>query len=209
MSNGYPPSQPGQQPPPQWGQQPPQPPYQQWQQTGPGWGGPPQPPKKSKTGLIVALSVLGGLVLLGGCGALVAVVGSGSTHESSATGESPADEAPEKSAPAESAPAEKPAEKAKKADAGPEADVKLSGCEVNDVTKWPSAMVKIENGSKETSNYIISVEFLNKAGTRVGDALAASDNVAAGQRVETKAQSLDEVSGQVTCKVTKVTRYAS
>ncbi|AXE76053.1 FxLYD domain-containing protein [Streptomyces atratus] len=153
--------------------------------------------------------MLGGLVLLGGCGVLLAAVTSSSTIESSATGESPADEAPKKSAPAKSAPAEKPAEKEKKAPAGPEADVKLSACEVNDMTHWPSAMVKIENGSKDTSNYIISVEFLDKSGTRVGDALAASNNVAAGQRVETKAQSLDKVSGEVTCKVTKVTRYAS
>ncbi|WP_406735371.1 FxLYD domain-containing protein [Streptomyces sp. NBC_01108] len=195
--------------PPQPGQQPQQPPYQQWPQQQPGWGAPMPPPKKSRTGLIVTLSVLGGLVLLGGCGALVAVVGSSSTHESSATKESPVGTVPEKSAPAESTPAKKPAEKAKKAPAGPEADVKLSNCEVDGMTHWPSAMVEIVNGSKDTSNYIISVEFLDKSGTRVADALAASNDVAAGQKVQTKAQSLDKASGDVTCKVTKVTRYAS
>ncbi|MFE7358149.1 FxLYD domain-containing protein [Streptomyces sp. NPDC057543] len=195
--------------PPQPGQQPQQPPYQQWPQQQPGWGAPMPPPKKSRTGLIVTLSVLGGLVLLGGCGALVAVIGANAVSEVSATGESTAVAVPAKSAPAAGVPAEKPAEKAKKAPTGPEADVKLHACEVNDMTNWPSAMVEINNGSKDTSNYIISVEFLDKSGTRVGEALAATNNVAAGQKVETKAQSLDKVSGDVTCKVTKVSRYAS
>ncbi|MFJ1846707.1 MULTISPECIES: FxLYD domain-containing protein [unclassified Streptomyces] len=201
----YPPP-PGQQP-----QQPPQQqPYQQWpQQPGPGWGAPMPPPKKSKTGLIVTLSVLGGLVLLGGCGALVATVSSGSTHESSATGESPADAAPEKNAPAENAPAEKPAEKEKGADASAESDVKLTGCEVNSVTKWPSVTVEIENHSDAQSNYIVSVEFVDGSGTRLAEGIAAANNLAAGQKSEQKAQGIGEAPADTKCKVSKVTRYPS
>ncbi|MFD4855097.1 FxLYD domain-containing protein [Streptomyces atratus] len=201
----YPP-QPGQQP-----QQPQQPPYQQWQQPQPGWGGPPQPPKKSKTGLIVTLSVLGGLVVLGGCGAVVAGLASvGSTTESSATGHSPAAKAPEKSAPAQ---AEKPVEKEKPADKpaekGPEADVKITGCTVNSLTTWPDADVEIVNHSGEKANYIISVEFVNADGDRLGEGMAATNNLAPGQKSVQKAQGLDKTSGKVKCKVTDVTRYAS
>ncbi|MER5612193.1 FxLYD domain-containing protein [Streptomyces sp. NPDC002215] len=168
-------------------------------------------PKKSKTGLIVTLSVLGGLVVLGGCGVLVASVASvGSTHESSASGESPAErspagKAPEKSAPRETPTAEKPAEKEK----GPEADVKVTGCTVNSSTTWPAADVEIVNHSEEKANYIISVEFVNAEGTRFGEGMAATNNLAPGQKAVTQAQGLDKTSGKVECKVTDVSRYPS
>ncbi|MEU0157952.1 FxLYD domain-containing protein [Streptomyces sp. NPDC006261] len=96
-----------------------------------------------------------------------------------------------------------------KAPAGAEGDVKITGCEVSDATGWPKADVLITNRSSKTSNYIVSVEFVDGSGKRLGDAMAASNNVAAGQEVEEDAQSLDKVSGKVSCRVTKVTRYAS
>ncbi|MEL5955836.1 FxLYD domain-containing protein [Streptomyces sp. CLV115] len=198
--------------PPQPGQQP-----QQWQQPGqyppqpgPGWGAP-MPPKKSKTGLIVTLSVIGGLVLLGGCGAVVVGLASvGTTTENSATGHSPAAKEPGKGVPAE---AEKPAEKKKPAekpeDKGPEGDVKITGCEVNSSTTWPAADVEIVNHSDEKANYIVSVEFVNAKGDRLGEGMAATNNLAPGQKSVTKAQGLDATSGKVTCKVTDVSRYPS
>ncbi|MFB7215008.1 FxLYD domain-containing protein [Streptomyces sp. NPDC056255] len=208
MSQGYPPSDQH----PQWGGRPPQQQYQQWpQQQGPGWGAPLPPPKKSRTGLIVTLSVLGGLVMLGGCGVLVAAVaGSGTVHESSASGSSRADDEPEKSAPGKSEPAEKPAEeKPAKKETGPEADVKVTGCTVNSSTTWPAADVEIVNHSEEKSNYIVSVEFVNAAGDRLGEGMAATNNLAPGQKSVQKAQGLDATSGKVTCKVTDVSRYPS
>ncbi|WP_329592161.1 FxLYD domain-containing protein [Streptomyces sp. NBC_01362] len=203
----YPP-QPGQQPQ-QWQQQPGQYPPQQ----GPGWGAPMPPPKKSKTGLIVTLSVIGGLVVLGGCGAVVAGIASvGSTTENSATGHSPAAEAP-KGGPSEADKAEEPAEKKKPAekpaDKGPEGDVKITSCKVNGSTTWPAAEVEIVNHSDEKANYIVSVEFVNAKGDRLGEGMAATNNLAPGQRSTQTAQGLDATSGKVECKVTDVSRYPS
>ncbi len=87
--------------------------------------------------------------------------------------------------------------------------MKITGCAVDDLTDWPSADVLITNRSSKESNYIVSVEFVDESGKRLGDALAASNNVAAGQKVETTAQSLDKVTVTVECRVTEVTRYAS
>ncbi|MGW1431216.1 FxLYD domain-containing protein [Streptomyces sp. NPDC002431] len=201
--------------PPQPGQQP-----QQWQQPGqyppqqgPGWGGPVPPPKKSRTGLIVTLSVIGGLVVLGGCGALVVGLASvGTTTESSAEGTSTPDTKPEKSAGAEEPAekqekAEKPAEKT--ADKGPEADVRILKCEVNSATTWAAAEVEIVNHTSEKANYIVSVEFVNGAGDRLGEGMAATNNLAPGQKSVQTAQGLDKTSGKVTCKVTDVSRYPS
>ncbi|MGW6598482.1 FxLYD domain-containing protein [Streptomyces sp. NPDC055036] len=184
VSNGYPPPHGQQQP---WGQQPP----------GPGWGAP--PPKKSNTGLIVVLSIAGGLVLMVLLGLLI-----GSGADGVATAERSAEAKPTES---QSAPAEAPA-KAESKD-GPEGDVKVTGCSVDDFTGWPSADVLIKNRSTEKSNYVVSVEFVDSSGKRLGEGLAASNNVAAGQKVETKAQSLDKVTVKVECRVTEVTRYAS
>lgn len=181
------PQQPGQQP--QWGQQP-------------GWGQQPQPPKKKNVGMIVGFSCLGIVVLV----VLLGIVGAvlGGTDSGSDKGENLEVTAPPK---AGDKAEEKPVE-AEKPD-GPEGDVKITGCEVNDMTEWPKADVLITNRSAKTSNYIVSVEFVDASGKRLADALAASNNVAAGQKVETEAQSLDKVTGKVECRVTKVTRYAS
>lgn len=182
------------------------------------------PPKRRRTGLVVTLSVLGGLVLLGGCGALVAaVVSTGPTvHESSSSGQSSQDEAPGKDAPAkDDASGEKPGEEKpagkkdekKDAEGGAKtdaaADVKLSKCEVNDLTKWPSVDVEIVNHGDVKSNYIVSVEFVDGSGTRVAEGMAAANNLAPGQKSTQKAQGLGESPTDTTCKVTDVTRYPS
>jgi hypothetical protein len=206
MSDAYPP--PGQQP--QWGQQPPP---QGWQQPpGPGWGGPPPPPKKNKVGLLVGLGCGGALLLLVVFVAIGLAVGDGDTtakskrkDRASTPSSAPADDAPAKGKP--SAPAKR--DDARPADDGPKGDAKITGCRVEPTTTWPSAEVAITNRSSKTSNYIVSVEFVNSAGTRLGEGMAAANQVAPGQKVQKTAQSLDDTTGKITCKVLKVTRYAS
>ncbi|MFF1839733.1 FxLYD domain-containing protein [Streptomyces sp. NPDC058231] len=201
MSNGYPP--PGQQPqqPPQWGQQPQQQPYHQWPQQAPGWGAP--MPRKSSTGLIVTLSVVGGLVALILIGVLVAVAGR--IADSSAKRKTPMVSSSESSTPAESAPAEEQATEGKDA----EADVTLSGCKVDSLTEWPSVVVKITNGTDEASTYIVSVEFVDASGTRVAEGVASASALAPGQVAKQKAQGVGKAPAGTKCKVSNVSRFPS
>lgn len=187
MSQQYPQ---GQQPQ-GWGQQPPQ------------WGGQPPAAKKSSAGKVVGFSCLGIVGLVVVLGAVGMALG-GSDSGSDKGGEVLEVTAPpSKGAAKEEAPA-----KAKTPD-GPEGDVKITGCEVDSTTSWPRADVLITNRSSKRSNYIVSVEFVDSSGKRLGEAFAATNNVAPQQEVEADAQSLDKVAGTVKCRVTKVTRYAS
>lgn len=189
MSYGTPPpQQPGQ--PPQWGQQPPQ---------QPAWGTPmPPAPRKNKAGLIVGLGCGGLVLLLIVIGVIVAALGSdtdddggpGSVLEVTA-----------------SATPNAPAKGKTAAPKGAEGDVTITSCEVNSTTTWPAADVEIVNHSDSKANYIVSVEFVDAAGTRLGEGMAATNNLAPGQKAKAKAQALSDTSGKVTCKVSKVTRY--
>ncbi|MFY0511821.1 FxLYD domain-containing protein [Streptomyces anulatus] len=141
------------------------------------------------------LGIVGLVVVLGVAGVMLGDTDTGSDTGSDGVLEvtaSPSEKAPEAKAPA-----------------GAEGDVKITACEVNGSTGWPKADVLITNRSSKKSNYIVSVEFVDASGKRLGDAMAASNNVAPKQEVEVDAQSLDKVTGRVTCKVTEVTRYAS
>ncbi|ONI48648.1 MULTISPECIES: hypothetical protein [unclassified Streptomyces] len=173
---------------------------QGWGPQQPGWGGQPPAPKKSSAGKVVGFSCLGvvGLVVVLG----VVGVALGGSDSGSDTG---SDGVLEVTAP----PSKKAAAPEAAAPAGAEGDVEITGCEVSDATGWPKADVLITNRSSKTSNYIVSVEFVDGSGKRLADAMAASNNVAPKQEVEEDAQSLDKVTGKVSCKVTKVTRYAS
>ncbi|MEU4356076.1 FxLYD domain-containing protein [Streptomyces virginiae] len=148
------------------------------------------------------LGIVGLIIIIGIAGALVGGRDdtAGNASEPSQTAASP------KAAGAASAkpPASKPAPPA-----GAEADVEITDCEVDSATKWAKADLTITNRSSKKSNYMISVEFVNKAGTRVGEAIAATNNLAPGQAAEETAQGLDQITDKITCKVTKVTRYAS
>lgn len=222
MSYGYPPP-PGRQPP-EWGpqssqppQQPPgwgpagpqsprQPPYPQWQQPAPGWGAP-LPPRKSRTGLIVTLSVVGGLLfvgLLGGLIALVASAGGSSSHSSGSGSAAPAgseaaDDSGEQPAAGQPTGAQATDEAA--------ADVKVTSCEVDSLTEWPSADVEVVNHGAKAASYVVNVEFLDGDGTRLAEGLAASTSLDPGQKAVEKAQGLSKIPGKLTCKVFKVTRY--
>ncbi|MFD7623954.1 hypothetical protein [Streptomyces sp. NPDC059802] len=220
MSYGYPPPQPGQEPQPgqqpqqpQPGQppQPPQPPssspYEHWPQAGPGAYGYPQPPKKSRTGLIVTLSVVGGVALLLALGVLIAVTSGGSS--STARSKPPKAEATKSEAPvpgdASDAPTELPALEGTDASG----DVRITRCEVDSLTEWPDADVEIVNHSDTRASYIVSVEFVDGEGTRRASGLATATDLAAGQKSVQKAQGLGKVPGKMTCKVSKVTRLPS
>ncbi|MER6396823.1 FxLYD domain-containing protein [Kitasatospora sp. NPDC001603] len=88
-------------------------------------------------------------------------------------------------------------------------DVELAGCEVDATLHWPSAQLKVTNHSSKSSNYMIQVEFVDAAGTRIGEGVAATNNLAAGQAATLKAQGATDAKGKVSCKVTNVTRYAA
>jgi hypothetical protein len=219
MSYGYPGPGGQQEPPPPPGWQPPQwqqpepgwqqpPPPPGWQQPGAGWGGP--PPRKSNTGLIVGLIIAGvvvlGIVVLGVIG--VMAVKDDSSKDDASVAQSPA--AGQSSAPAADAKedtAEEPTPEAPAQESGAEGDVKITGCEVDSLTTWASAKVLITNRTSKESNYIVSVEFVDSSGKRLGEALAAVNNLAPGQKAEETAQGLDTITGKMECKVTEVTRY--
>ncbi|MFB9367428.1 FxLYD domain-containing protein [Kitasatospora albolonga] len=89
-------------------------------------------------------------------------------------------------------------------------DAEITGCKVDGVLGWPSADVKVTNHSSKTSNYIVSIEFVDESGTRVGEGIAATNNLAPNQAAALKAQGTSDSKGKkLSCKVTNVTRYAS
>ncbi|MGW3655284.1 hypothetical protein ACWD6R_06010 [Streptomyces sp. NPDC005151] len=146
------------------------------------------------------MSVLAGLVIIGGIGAVA--VGLSDMPPPRTL---PVTEASPSGGPAKTDPKEEPA--AEETDA--EADVKLSGCTVDPLTTWPSVDVEIVNGSEEAATYVVNVVFVDGDGTRVADGLAVSGDLASGQRAKQKAQGLGKSPVGTKCKVTKVTRYPS
>ncbi|MFI5650521.1 FxLYD domain-containing protein [Streptomyces anulatus] len=94
-------------------------------------------------------------------------------------------------------------------ESGPRGDVKVTACEVDPVTNYAHADLLITNRSSKASNYAVQVEFVDTSGTRLGEASAAATNVAPEQEVDTKAQGLDQITTEVTCRITDVTRFAS
>ncbi|MFJ7200889.1 MULTISPECIES: hypothetical protein [unclassified Streptomyces] len=208
MSYGYPPPQPGQEPQP--GQQPqqPPPPYAQWPQPGPGAYGHPQPPRSSRTGLIVTLSVIGGVVLLLAAGVLIAVT-SGGGPSPTARSKPSAGESAKSGAPATGGPSDEPTGLPALEGTDAEGDVRITRCEVDSLTEWPDADVEVVNHSDTQASYIVSVEFVDGDGTRRASGLATATDLAAGQKSVQKAQGLGKVPGRMTCKVAEVTRLPS
>ncbi|WP_228973126.1 hypothetical protein [Streptomyces sp. DH12] len=108
-----------------------------------------------------------------------------------------------------SSPADRPSPGGGETPAGPEGDVRITGCGVDATTEWPSADLSVTNRSRKAGGYVIEVEFVDGTGKRLAEAPASVSNLAAGQRAEAVAQSPQQVSGDVTCRVTDVTRFAS
>lgn len=172
--------------------------YPQPNQPQPGWGQPPQgpPPKKNKAGKIVGFSCLGIVGLIVVIAVAGAIASSGSPKKEASS--------PPAAAGAPSAPAGKPADPD-----GADGDVQIKSCEVDSDMSWAKADLTITNRSSKTSNYLIEIEFVDGAGTRLGEAVAATSNLAPGQAAQQTAQGADQIKGKISCKVTKVTRYAS
>lgn len=66
----------------------------------------------------------------------------------------------------------------------------------------------LTNHSSDRSNYIIQVAFIRPDGSQAGTGAAFANDVDAGQKADWKAVG-GSVTGQFTCKVTTVTRFAS
>lgn len=92
----------------------------------------------------------------------------------------------------------------------PQADVAIESC-ATDAAGFMTAGLRITNHSTGRSNYMISVNFLDGAGTKVAEGTAFSNNIDAGQAAIDSANSLTEPkgSGSFSCKVTDVNRFAS
>ncbi|MFJ3860470.1 FxLYD domain-containing protein [Streptomyces sp. NPDC090085] len=178
-----------QEPPPGWGQRSPSGGYpQQW--------GPP-PPRKGSAGKIIGFSCLGAIVMvvvLVIVGLLVGGRGDGR----------PERRPPSVPASQSAVPSGQPRE-----ESGPRGDVKITACEVDSFTKWPHAKLLVTNRSSKASNYTVQVEFVDAGGKRLSEAFAVTNGVAPGQQSAVTAQSLDQVTAKVTCRITEVDRYAS
>ncbi|WP_326722915.1 FxLYD domain-containing protein [Streptomyces sp. NBC_00243] len=87
--------------------------------------------------------------------------------------------------------------------------MKITKCEVDSTTSWPAAELLITNRSSKESNYVVSIEFVDSSGKRLGEASAWTSNLAPGQKAEQTAQGLDRITAKIECKVTEVTRWAS
>jgi len=90
----------------------------------------------------------------------------------------------------------------------PTADVSLDNCAAG-AAGWITASGVITNNSSKASNYLVSVEFLDGAGTRYAEGVATANGVAPGQRVEYEAPGFTDPRDGTTCRVVSVDRYAA
>ncbi|RII13348.1 hypothetical protein DSC45_23650 [Streptomyces sp. YIM 130001] len=118
---------------------------------------------------------------------------------------------------AETAPSKKPSAAAKKKPKTSDKakDVKLGKFTVKDQgygLEQGEAKVTITNHSKKTSDYSITVEFLNKAGERIGEDFAGASSVQPGQVTREKVGALlttDDLPKVDTVRIAKIARWAS
>lgn len=88
----------------------------------------------------------------------------------------------------------------------PADDVTVDTCQPG--TFGAQVKVKVVNHSSKTSSYLINVSVEDAAGTKVGEANGASNNVAAGQTALVDLLA-GNAPGLTSCKVASVTRTAS
>jgi hypothetical protein len=151
---------------------------------------PPEPSRKSRTPILLAAA---GVAVV----AVVAVVLVGSGDDSDG---SPASDGRSITEGSEQEPG---------GSSRPEDDVRITSCELDPSLKWPSAELTVTNRSGDRSNYLVSVEFVDAQGIRINEGYAAANNLLPKQSAEVKAQGMSAAEGEITCKVNKVTRYAS
>ncbi|MGW4724221.1 FxLYD domain-containing protein [Streptomyces sp. NPDC004291] len=166
------------------------------QEPPPGWGHPPPgapggppPRRKGRTGKVIGFSCLGVVVLIVAILALTLASGGG-------------DDEPERTA------TPSPVRESREED-GPRGDVKIEACAVDPSTKWPSAELLITNRSSKASTYFVNVEFVDASNKRLDEAVVSSSAVAPGQEAKVKAQGLNQITSEITCRITDVTRLAS
>jgi hypothetical protein len=87
-------------------------------------------------------------------------------------------------------------------------DVTIDACTKDDLG-YMYADITILNHSSKTSNYIGTINFLDAEGTKIAEGGIASNNIEPDQKAIEKAVTLEEATGDFTCKVASVTRYAS
>ncbi|WP_052509109.1 hypothetical protein [Kitasatospora griseola] len=88
-------------------------------------------------------------------------------------------------------------------------DVELTACGVDDQLHWPAATVRITNHSATTSNYVVQVAFLDRAGRQVTEGVAAASTLAPAQDALEQAQGTADPGGPVSCRVVDIARYAT
>ncbi|MCX4680586.1 hypothetical protein OG413_35840 [Streptomyces sp. NBC_01433] len=166
---------------------------------------PPSPPRGQRTGLIVSLSVGGGLLAATAVAALVYTAMDRVAPESleSLPARSAGTPSPEALA------GEDPTAEPSATGTAPEEDVKITKCTVDSLTKWPAAELRVVNGSGSPADYVVTVEFVDKDGTRVADGIAAVLALDAGKVAKKKAQGLGDVPRGTECRITEVTRTVS
>ncbi len=106
------------------------------------------------------------------------------------------------------APPDKPASASAQVQTGPAADVTIDKFTVGafgDVT----VPVTVVNHSSKTSNYMVELEIDDAAGTKIGDGIAGTDNLAPDHKAVLSGIALSVNGTPATVKVVKVTRYAS
>ena len=158
----------------------------------------------------MGLTLAGAVIVLVALGVIgVMAVRDASSKDGGPAARSTAEQSTAEEGAPKDAPAEEPATEEPAGESGAEGDVKITGCEVDPLTTWASAEVLITNRTSKKADYIIMVEFMNSSGQRLGEALAAADSLAPGQKSEETAQGLDAIKGKIECKVIQVTRYLS
>ena len=93
-------------------------------------------------------------------------------------------------------------------DRGPTGDVALAKFTV-DTIGGVTVPVTVTNHSSKTSNYIIEFEIDDAAGTKIGDGIASTNNLAPGQKAQIDGIGMPSTGTPATVKLTKVTRYAA
>lgn len=89
-------------------------------------------------------------------------------------------------------------------------DVSIARCSTSSVFGWAEASLRVTNNSSRTSSYIIDVGFESPSGSILhGTGTALVNGLEPGQSTTVDAMSTADVSGEFTCRVRNVNRWAS
>ena len=91
----------------------------------------------------------------------------------------------------------------------PADDVAITECTTQEALGWPVAKLTITNNSPKSSTYMVSVNFVNTAGQKIGEGMISSSNVAPGQQALVEASGTGEPEPGFTCEIAQVERFAA